>query len=193
MFYFTQCPIPTSSNGDCFKEPHPAAPFGVCIEHWKELVASWHEEQPAVNIRCVHCSYLNIVDSVEIPTARCTHCTLPIEDIEEAQAFIQAEREAHEASYSRGGVVYYIKFGNRIKIGFTRDLAKRLTAIPNDEVLAAEPGTFELEAQRHAEFKNYQIKGEWFSLSNELLLRIAGIRKMHGDPFKVKVSEVARC
>jgi hypothetical protein len=78
-----------------------------------------------------------------------------------------------DADYGRGKLrtqfVYYVRFGDRIKIGTTSRLADRLANIPHDEVLAVEPGDVELERQRHNEFAEHHIKGEWFAAHPHLL------------------------
>lgn len=67
------------------------------------------------------------------------------------------------------GVVYYIKFGDRIKIGTTYDLHKRLISIPWDEVLLTEPGGYKLESDRHKQFKSSNYRNEWFNATDELM------------------------
>lgn len=49
-------------------------------------------------------------------------------------------------------VVYYLRFGDRIKIGTTTNLRTRLISVPCDEVLAVEPGSYALERERHEQF-----------------------------------------
>jgi hypothetical protein len=70
--------------------------------------------------------------------------------------------------YVREPVVYYVRFADRVKIGTTTNLGGRLNGIPYDEVLATEPGGYELEAQRHREFAADRIVGEWFTYSDRL-------------------------
>lgn len=74
-----------------------------------------------------------------------------------ARAAALARRDLEAAS-----VVYYIQFGDRIKIGTTTDLGKRLGALPHDCLLATEPGGPLVERQRHEQFGALRIKGEWF-------------------------------
>lgn len=78
--------------------------------------------------------------------------------------------------------VYYIRFGDRIKIGTTKNLLNRLVAIPYDEVLAIEPGGFGLESLRHKDFGAHRINGEWFNNSPEILAHINLVRAVHGMP-----------
>ena len=66
-----------------------------------------------------------------------------------------------------GNVVYYIRFGDRIKIGTTGNLTGRLMTLPHDELLATEPGGIELEKQRHRQFAADLVAGrEWFRPAN---------------------------
>lgn len=77
-------------------------------------------------------------------------------------------REAHPTT----SLVYYIRFGDRVKIGFTTNLSERLKAIPHDEVLATETGTLSDERARHAEFAALRVKGEWFRYEEPLVSHI---------------------
>ncbi len=187
MTYFTYCPIPAAGGRDCGNEPHPASGYGICVEHWRKIVKQWLEDVPSVHIVCVACDWLNMVDSVDLPMAFCNHCSAKLPTDEN---YIEAVRELfarEEAKAERGdaGVVYYMQFGNRIKIGFTTDLDARSKSVPNDEVLAAEPGSYELERVRHKEFAAHKVKSmkEWFTISPELALHIASVRAQHGEPF----------
>ncbi|MGW5387185.1 GIY-YIG nuclease family protein [Nocardia sp. NPDC003963] len=82
-----------------------------------------------------------------------------------------------KARIPHGEVVYYIRFGDRIKIGTTSNLSARLSTLPFDEVLATEPGGVEVERQRHTEFAASRISGrEWFTASEALLAHIASLK-----------------
>lgn len=75
---------------------------------------------------------------------------------------------------TRQPFVYYIRFGDRIKIGYTLDVRGRLANLPHDEVLAIEPGPIDLERMRHQQFTAHRIssKGEWFRMHPDLLAHI---------------------
>lgn len=64
----------------------------------------------------------------------------------------------------REGVVYYVRVGQHIKIGYSKDLNRRMRAYPPDStVLGVEIGDTELERQRHARFEHHRALGrEWF-------------------------------
>lgn len=72
---------------------------------------------------------------------------------------------------ARDGVIYYLRFGDRIKIGTTTHLNARLSSVPHDELLATEPGDHRLETLRHRQFKHCRVHREWFDGTDESLLR----------------------
>jgi hypothetical protein len=79
----------------------------------------------------------------------------------------QAKKHAAEvhrlhAPKERVGLVYFIKFSDRVKIGFTTDLATRMRQLPHDEILAVIPGTVSDEQALHKKFDALRITGEWF-------------------------------
>lgn len=75
----------------------------------------------------------------------------------------------------RVDVVYYIRFGNRIKIGTSANPRRRLAGLRHDELLAFERGNRQVEQRRHAQFAEYRIlRTEWFDI-NEALTRHIGV------------------
>ena len=80
--------------------------------------------------------------------------------------------------YIEHGIVYFIheenKF-NRFKVGFTRNLAKRLVAlqIGNPDVLivyrSIENVSVQKEHELHQLFANYHIRGEWYSITTDMI------------------------
>jgi hypothetical protein len=83
-----------------------------------------------------------------------------------------------------GGVVYYVRRGSMIKIGTTINMQKRMTAILPDEILATEPGSYSLEAQRHREFRSLRVQGqtEWFHAAPLLQQHVLSVRALYGEP-----------
>lgn len=73
-------------------------------------------------------------------------------------------------------VVYYLRWQERIKIGTSHRPRQRLGAIWHEELLAFERGGRELEQQRHREFADLRVGGEWFSADERLLAHIEAIR-----------------
>lgn len=88
------------------------------------------------------------------------------------------------------GVVYYVRLsGDRIKIGRTTNLKRRMGSmrIPSHDVLAAEPGGIGVEADRHAEFAHIRHgRLEDFDATPELLAHVESIRATWGNPWTLK-------
>jgi len=59
-------------------------------------------------------------------------------------------------------VVYYMRVGNRVKIGYSTNLEGRIAAVMPEEVLAVEPGGRMLEEVRHRQFADLHVTREWF-------------------------------
>lgn len=71
------------------------------------------------------------------------------------------------------GYVYFIRSGQSVKIGFSRDVKKRLQQLKTGaahkvSILAAVPGTMDTEAYFHRMFAEYRMSGEWFRYEGEL-------------------------
>lgn len=96
-----------------------------------------------------------------------------------------------------GAVVYYVQIRpGQVKIGTTihlEDRMKSMRAHQREDVLAAEPGTRDLEKARHAQFKSTRIdcRREDFLESPELMSHIQMVREHFGDPFDLAARLVA--
>lgn len=80
----------------------------------------------------------------------------------------------------RAGGIYFIRAGDRIKIGFSTnpfDRFKQLqTSSPVDlELLAYLPGTFDDERDLHCLFATCHVRGEWF-LNDPTILQYIKVR-----------------
>jgi hypothetical protein len=71
--------------------------------------------------------------------------------------------------------VYFVRLGARVKIGYSRNVSRRLTEIPHDEVLAVMAGDRSVERGWHARFAAQRIQGEWFAATPILLATVASI------------------
>jgi hypothetical protein len=81
-------------------------------------------------------------------------------------------------------VVYYLRLGDRIKIGTSGNPRGRFAAIPHDEVLAFERGGRSRERRRHEQFASDRIGGsEWFRASDALGAHIALLAEGADDPW----------
>lgn len=79
-------------------------------------------------------------------------------------------------------VVYYAKIGDHIKIGTTGNVAKRMKELKADCLLASEPGSYDLERHRHAQFAQHHLpsygrRSEFFDPGDGLLDHIASLNQ----------------
>lgn len=100
------------------------------------------------------------------------------EQYEEQMANMRSKHplSAKTLQASHRSVVYYMRIGNRVKIGVTTKLATRLADINPEELLAVEPGGYDLERRRHHEYSFLRTHGEWFRLEPPLTLHIQRLR-----------------
>ncbi|TPJ70445.1 MULTISPECIES: GIY-YIG nuclease family protein [unclassified Mesorhizobium] len=73
----------------------------------------------------------------------------------------------------RPGFVYFLAMGDKVKIGFSTNVGKRLKAIQTACPLPAEivkiiPGSEQTERYFHAHFAANRINGEWFAMDGHL-------------------------
>lgn len=99
----------------------------------------------------------------------------------------EATTRVNRTKPSEIGYVYYIRINEHIKIGYAKDVTKRMRHYPPGSVLlAVEPGTMRDEKDRHAQFKPYLVRGnEWFESSPFLERHITALREQYGDPKKL--------
>ncbi|WP_127820500.1 GIY-YIG nuclease family protein [Microbacterium sp. CPCC 204701] len=84
----------------------------------------------------------------------------------------------------RVDVVYYVRFGERVKIGTSSNPRLRLAAIWHDELLAFERGGRALEQRRHAQFAGDRFsRTEWFRLSDGIARHIDAMAAGVDDPW----------
>lgn len=84
----------------------------------------------------------------------------------------------------RVDVVYYLRNGDRVKIGTTSNPKQRFTAIWHEEVVAFERGDRRLERARHDQFAADRFTGsEWFRLSPALRKHLHSVAKGVKDPW----------
>lgn len=114
-------------------------------------------------------------------------------DILAMRRFLQIEREeiAERAQASRKitpGWVYYLLVADRIKIGYTIDVKRRLRSYPpGSQLLALHPGTKQLEHDMHAKFAGARAAGrEWFLDTPELRQHIKDVIEQFGEPDRAR-------
>lgn len=96
----------------------------------------------------------------------------------------QYDAELAERRQGREGFVYYIQVDERIKVGFSTDVKRRMRAYPPaSKLLAVEPGDRDLEKRRHRQFAASLAYGrEWFTPTQDLREHIDTVLAQHGAP-----------
>jgi hypothetical protein len=101
----------------------------------------------------------------------------------------KSEDERYEAEKAalrqdREGFVYYLRVGERIKIGYSVDVKRRMRAYPpGSQLLAVEPGDRDQERQRHQQFAGSRTDGrEWFRPTADILELTQEIVATYGEP-----------
>jgi hypothetical protein len=82
-----------------------------------------------------------------------------------------------------GSIVYYVRRGSVLKIGTTKSPKQRFLNLMPDEILAYEPGSFQVERARHRQFSHLRIGGtEHFRIAADLVNWTAEVRGSYGEP-----------
>lgn len=87
----------------------------------------------------------------------------------------EKQRAGNIPKDQRDGTVYFVAdCSGRVKIGVTgRDVAERVNALQEGNadpltLLATMSGGWPLEAELHARFAHYRLRGEWFWFTSEI-------------------------
>lgn len=81
-----------------------------------------------------------------------------------------------------GTSVYFAQAGGRIKIGWSRNVAARITQLQTGnaepvQLVATTPGARSRERQLHDQFAAARVSGEWFEATPELIAYIADLNR----------------
>lgn len=96
-----------------------------------------------------------------------------------------AQQDARKERLKEQSQVYYVRIGDRIKIGYTQNMKQRMSElrVPLENVLATEPGDAALERERHLAFAaGRHGRLEEFNPSRELLAHIQSVVAKNGPP-----------
>jgi hypothetical protein len=88
-----------------------------------------------------------------------------------------------------GGVVYYMRIGNRVKIGTTGSLKTRLEKINPEELITVERGGSMKESERHRQFAALRVNGEWFRMEEPLMAHIRQVAAAFKGEFGMTLAE----
>lgn len=97
-----------------------------------------------------------------------------------AAIMAQIPPELVERERSCGTFVYFMRVGDRLKIGMSGNVRKRAKAIQTGqsdqvEVIYSVKGGRELEKHFHARFEAIRLHGEWFEYRGPLKAFLAGL------------------
>ncbi len=97
----------------------------------------------------------------------------------------QGEVPGADVAPPRVDVVYYLRFGDRIKIGTSGNPRQRLAGLRYDELLAFERGDRAREQQRHAQFSRHRLaRTEWFESHDALTRHVGALSAGVDDPWQ---------
>lgn len=162
----TECPIEVKSGLYCENVAWPDAPFPICRHHAVKLY---------IEMRGIHNDAIVDARGVE----------LPLDPTIDPNYLNLEKQKANAEDYAAACVVYYVRIGDKIKIGFTGNLTQRMKSLRADKanVLAVEPGGRELEARRHKQFSRLRAgRREDFQPTFALIQHIDSIRERYGEP-----------
>jgi hypothetical protein len=169
------CGIVLESGQPCGQSVSPGTPLNLC-EHHLALARDWVEREAGVtDILPSPCLACGSRLGVRYPSGwLCAICEWRVGDIVDVEL----------ASVVRVDVVYYLRFGDRIKIGTSSNPRQRLGSLRYDELLAFERGNRALEQRRHAQFADLRLaRTEWFSTHPVLTEHIDVLRSGVDDPW----------
>nr|WP_316304651.1 GIY-YIG nuclease family protein [Clavibacter michiganensis] len=143
----------------CDAAAEPGAPVPLCAVHLVGA-AAWAEREHGVeDVLPSPCPACGSRLGVRYPSGwLCAVCE-----------WRHGDHPDGELAPPRVDVVYYIRFGDRLKIGTSANPRQRLGTLRHDELLAFERGGRAVERARHAEFARQRYdRTEWFELDAEL-------------------------
>ncbi|MFE7744377.1 GIY-YIG nuclease family protein [Nocardia sp. NPDC057455] len=165
-----------------------ASDVRLCVFHWQKAIRDFNVATET--LRAVEFERDRKVNEVVPADAErlkwsCPACgergTLWVDGLVEVTRCALCAYERDEQEYRRRmtqshlfrafgkSVVYYVRFGAYVKIGYTGNLGRRLSDLAHDEVPAIEFGARKLEKRRHGQFRASRHTREWFRMTPELV------------------------
>jgi hypothetical protein len=158
----------------CNEAVEADAPLDLCPDHL-QIAHDWVARDTGVtDLLPAPCLACGSRLGVRYPSGwMCAVCEWRVGDIPDG-----------ESVAPRVDVVYYLRFGDRIKIGTSVNPRQRFAGIRHDELLAFERGNRLTEQKRHAQFAAHRLdRSEWFAASDELIAHIDVLRAGIDDPW----------
>lgn len=98
-------------------------------------------------------------------------------DWEERKRLADEHAESVRAAIEDKATTYYMRIGNRVKIGYSTNLDLRMRTFNPEELLATEPGGRVREAALHRQFASLRTAGEWFRYESPLVEHVEQVKK----------------
>jgi hypothetical protein len=158
----------------CGLEAEPGSPVALCTRHLLAAHDWVVREVGASDLLPAPCAACGSRLGVRYPAGWiCAVCEWKVGDVPDDGAVDV-----------RVDVIYYLRYGDRIKIGTSGNPRRRIASLPHDEVLGFERGGRALEQRRHAQFSLYRIPHtEWFESHDALLNHVAEVGSAGTDPW----------
>lgn len=160
MEHYNLCGATNHTGKDCMAAVPKDFPINLCMKHLRLAGEFYVEVKDVLRLNSIHA----------VPEKKVSN-EFVYKDRNEMSGYPGESKDT--------GLVYYILFGDMIKIGYSASIETRLASLPWEECLAFEPGSFALENSRHKKFSQYKLKRgrEWFSDCKPLRDHIAKVRE----------------
>ena len=159
----------------CPSSVEPGAPVPLCARHL--AVAADHHAggEGVLDLLPSPCAACGARLGVHRPSGwQCAVCEWPVGAVPDG-----------DLPAPRVDVVYYLRFGDRVKIGTTANPRQRLGRLWHDELLAFERGDRVVERSRHERFAEHRHgRTEWFVAHPDLLAHAEALRAGVDDPWR---------
>jgi hypothetical protein len=161
-------------DGDACARPAGSSPFPLCTAHLAEVTDWAGDEFGTPDVLPVACPACGSRTGVRYPSGWvCAACEWRL-----------GEAGDPGLPPPRVDVVYYIRFGDRIKIGTTANPRQRLARLWHDELLAFEQGDRLVEHRRHEQFAEARRgRSEWFTATPALEEHVRALSAGVEDPW----------
>jgi len=172
----SSCGIVSASGEPCADPVEARAPLNLCRRHLLAAHDAVAAEVGVTDVLPSPCRACGSRLGVRYPSGwLCAICEWKVGDAPDG-----------DLSLTRVDVVYYIRYGDRIKIGTSGNPRSRLASQRFDELLAFERGDRLVEQRRHAQFASHRLeRSEWFDGHDALTRHIDVLRAGISDPWTV--------
>jgi hypothetical protein len=152
-----RCPVVVRESVVCGGPTDPDAPISLCTRHLLEAYDWVAADVGVTDVLPSPCLACGSRLGVRYPSGwLCAICEWKVGEVPD-----------EAGTPARVDVVYYIRSGDRVKIGTSANPRGRLAQLSYDELLGFELGNRLLEQKRHAQFASHRFPGgEWCTMNS---------------------------